>query len=149
MLYFAYGSNLSRDRMHERNCDFTSAKSATLKGWKLVFNKRSFKVPTAGFGNIKEDKESEVEGILYELPDNAIHTLDKYEGYPKHYNRIKVNIICKDKELEADAYIAVKEWISEGVKPTKEYLDFFLQGKDFLSESYYQKLLKTETHVAI
>lgn len=143
MLYFAYGSNLDRERMKERKCDFSSAKSAHLKDWKLVFNKRSAKIPAMGFGNVIPAKGEIVEGILYEMDDSMIKSLDKYEGYPKHYNREKIIVSVEGKEVEADIYIATPEWTDENVKPTQDYIDHFLAGKEFLSEKYYNFVKNT------
>ena len=145
MNYFAYGSNMDEARMKERQCLFSDAQAASLLDWKLVFDKQSQKMPEVGFGNVEPDKGSLVEGILYTLNDTMITVLDKYEGHPKHYTRQRIKVTCKGKEVEADIYIANKNWVKEGLKPSKDYLDHFLAGKEFLSESYYENLKKTPT----
>ena len=145
MYYFAYGSNMDKSRMEERSCVFKTATSAVLKEYKLVFNKRSFKDPTMGFGNIEKNENSIVEGILYELDDSMIHILDKYEGYPKHYNRVKLTVNTSTKIIEADVYIANTEWISENLTPSAEYLSHFLAGEKYLSSKYFEDLKKVKT----
>jgi hypothetical protein len=37
-------------------------------------------------------------------------------------------------------YIANSEYIKEGLRPEKEYLNHLLEGKEYLSESYYENL---------
>lgn len=41
MKYFAYGSNMNKDRMKERKINFTSRQFAKLLCYKLVFNKKA------------------------------------------------------------------------------------------------------------
>jgi len=43
MKYFAYGSNMNKDRMTERGINFTSRQFAKLADYKLVFNKKASK----------------------------------------------------------------------------------------------------------
>jgi len=42
-------------------------------------------------------------------------------------------------------YIAQPNMIEEGLKPTKEYLAHYLEGKDLLSPEYYGMLKNIET----
>ena len=37
--YFAFGSNMNKERMIVRNAEFTEMLKGILKEWKLVFNK--------------------------------------------------------------------------------------------------------------
>lgn len=142
MKYFAYGSNMSEKRMLERDITIISRKSATLHGYRLIINKKSFKDHRIGFANIVEDINSRVEGILYEIEYEDVSKLDKFEGFPKHYNRTFMKI---DND-EAIVYIATNAWISNtDLLTTKEYKNYLLEGKEFLSESYYEKLLEIKT----
>lgn len=142
MNYFAYGSNMNIKRMLERGVFFSSKEKGTLKGYKFIINKKSQKNPNIGFANIIRDDNSEVEGIIYEVSENDILKLDKYEGYPKHYNR--VTYIINNKECVI--YIANQEWTSVNeLESTEEYKNHILEGKEFLSENYYKKLLEIKT----
>ena len=134
--YFAYGSNMNTSRMKERGVNIINLERGVLNDYKLVFNKKSFKDNTIGFANIEESKNNQVEGIIYTILYADIAKLDKFEGFPKHYNRIIMNINDKN----CFVYIANKEWISESVKPTKEYIEHLLKGRDYLSEKYYESL---------
>lgn len=93
MKYFAYGSNMNPERMRERNIYFSSRNHATLKGFRLEFNKVASRNSEEGYANIVLDKDGTVEGILYDITNSDLIKLDRYEGYPDHYNRVKVNII--------------------------------------------------------
>jgi gamma-glutamylcyclotransferase (GGCT)/AIG2-like uncharacterized protein YtfP len=144
MLYFAYGSNMSAIRMLSRKITWTNVYSGTLKDYKLVFNKMSQKNNAVGFANIIPSKGDIVEGVMYELEIDMVKILDKYEGYPKHYNRTLLDIEYKWGEEDAITYIANKEYLREGLKPSKEYMDFILDSKQFLSEKYYNTLKNIE-----
>ena len=93
-----------------------------------------------------EDPEGVVEGILYEIRDSDIRKLDRYEGYPNHYDRINITVkLNNGQEVSAVTYVANPDKTCYGLKPSKEYLDHLLAGKDYLSPEYFEKLKATET----
>ena len=142
MFYYAYGSNISEKRMtEERKITFFSRKSAILKDYKLIFNKMSKNDNEIAFANIIKSEGDFVEGALYEINDTDIKRLDKFEGFPTHYTKdiIKIN------NIYAIVYIANPFWVKENIKPTQFYLNYLLEGKDIMSEEYYNKLKLTET----
>lgn len=142
MKYFAYGSNMSLSNMTKRDVNFTSREKATLKGYKFIINKISKKNPGVGFANIIRDDNSEVEGIVYEVSQEDILKLDKYEGYPKHYRR--ESFIINDENTII--YIANDNWTSVNeLKASEDYKEKILEGKEYLSEEYYNKLLEIKT----
>ena len=146
MKYFAYGSNMDPDRMRERGVNFLKREHAILEGWRLEFNKVSSRNPEEGYANIVKDENSVVEGILYEIDDLDLKILDRYEGYPSHYERIKVVVRMDNGEnVEAVTYIAKPDKVKDGLKPSREYLNHLLKGCDLLSEEYCRKLRKWET----
>lgn len=142
MKYFAYGSNMSSKRMIDRGVNFKSREKGTLKGYRLVINKISQKTPNIGFANIIKDENSEVEGIIYEIYDDDIIKIDKHEGSPKHYIRELHNINGE----YCVVYIANPNWTTQyELNTTQEYKNHILEGKEFLSENYYNKLLEIKT----
>jgi len=142
MKYFAYGSNMNEKRMIDRGVSFKSKVKGILKGYRFVINKMSQKDNNIGFANIIKDDTSEVEGIVYEVAHEDILKLDKYESAPKHYRRE----IHKINGEDTIVYIANDLWISKNtLETTEEYKNHILEGKDFLSESYYNKLLEIKT----
>lgn len=55
-----------------------------------------------GYANILKDNKGVFEGIFYEVSEEIICKLDKYEGCPNHYNRISIKVILKSgREVEA------------------------------------------------
>ena len=146
MKYFAYGSNMDGDRLRGRGVSFSRREWAVLEGYRLVFNKRSSRDPKEGFANIVKDEGGLVEGILYEIAEEDIEKLDKYEGYPQHYDRQRVKVKMQSGEaVEAAVYIAKQEMTAEGLKPSRKYLNHLLKGCDLLSKEYCEKLQSTPT----
>jgi gamma-glutamylcyclotransferase (GGCT)/AIG2-like uncharacterized protein YtfP len=129
-------------RMIERGVTFTKKEKGTLKGYRFIINKKSKKDNSIGFANIIEDYISEVEGIVYEINNADILKLDKYEGVPLHYRREIHNI----NNYDCIVYIANNNWISSNeLNTTQEYKNHILEGKTFLSEEYFNKLLEIKT----
>ena len=132
MYYFAYGSNLNIKRMDERGVKYIQVIPAKLENYELRFNKVSKK--QSAVANVVPKLGSIVEGVLYNV--STLEQMDGFEGYPKHYNRI----ILKINNVDAWVYIAQPEFTQEGLKPKQEYLNHLLEGKNYMSEEYFQKL---------
>ena len=126
MYYFAYGPNLNRKQMLERCPDSKPRFFATLNNYKLVFVGWS-RQWRGGVVSIKSFRGERVLGAVYEISETDLRRLDKYEGYPTNYNRIKVTVFSEDGEaIEAITYI--KSGQLEETLPTKEYLVVIQQG---------------------
>jgi gamma-glutamylcyclotransferase (GGCT)/AIG2-like uncharacterized protein YtfP len=146
MKYFAYGSNMDKDRMTKRGINFTSRHFARLTGHKLVFNKKAFDGDFS-YANIIPCDTDFVEGALYEFPDNEITNLDRVESYPKHYDKIQITVIDRENNsIEATTYIAQPDKIANGLLPRREYLNFLLAGGDILSDPYFEILKQVQTY---
>jgi len=146
VLYFAYGSNMSAKRMEERGVRFSSRRHATLEGFKLVFNKASSSNPREGYANIVESEGSVVEGVLYEVDEEGLRRLDAHEGYPRHYDRVVVPVKLDDgRVVEAFTYVAQPSVTRDGLKPSRRYLSYLLDGGDLLPRSYLERLNRAET----
>lgn len=145
--YFAYGSNLNIERLKNRKVSFHSALPGVLNDYKLVFNKIASKNhKLERYANIIEAKNSIVEGVLYQITIDSLKELDKHEGFPNHYNRYEKEILIKStgEIVKAWVYIANQDKTASG-KPSRDYLENILAGKDNLSPEYFQKLTLIET----
>ena len=126
MYYFAYGSNLNHKQMLERCPDSQPRFSATLHNYKLVFVGWS-RQWRGGIASIKSFKGERVPGAIYEISERDLRRLDKYEGYPSNYNRLKVTVFNEDgTPIEAITYIKAGQL--EETPPGKEYLAVIQQG---------------------
>lgn len=146
MRYFAYGSNMDKDRMAKRGINYTSRCFGRLTGYKLVFNKKAYDGDFS-YANIIPSKSDFVEGVLYEFPDNEITNLDRVESYPRHYDKIQISVIDRENNsIEATTYIAQPDKIANGLLPKREYLNFLLAGRDLLSDPYVEILKQVQTY---
>jgi len=146
MKYFAYGCNMNPEKMEDRNITFSHRTLAILKGYNLKFNKVASSNPKEGYANIVPYEKGIVEGALYDIQDSALSNLDRYEGYPNHYDKIRVKVLLDiGQEVEAITYIAKPDKIKEGLKPKKDYLKHLLSACDILSEPYCKRLKSYDT----
>ena len=126
MYYFAYASNLNRKQMLERCPDSKPKFIATLHNYKLVFVGWS-RQWRGGTASIKPFRDEKVHGAIYEITEQCLRQLDKYEGYPDKYNRLNVTVFDEDSEpIEAITYIKAGQL--EETQPSKEYLAVIQQG---------------------
>lgn len=137
--YFAYGSNMDMNRLSERGISPITRHKGILKGWKLKFNKKA----SAGdwsFANIEKSEEDSVEGLVFSIKESDLKLLDKFEGAPRHYRREILIVETHTETVKCVAYIAQPEHIVEGLLPTKDYMEFLLNGSKMLSEGYQEML---------
>lgn len=117
MLYFAYGSNLSKDYMISRCHDSIPIKKAALKNYKLVFNQ---------LADIMEEEGELVLGALYVISKEELVQLDKLEGYPDLYTRLEVEVEDENGKLyDATVYTMVDKNIEA---PPEHYYNILIQG---------------------
>ena len=140
--YFAFGSNMSAQRMRERLGWSPSRSGAIRPDYEMIFNKHS---NDGGKANILYSPGNLVEGILYSVNEEDLLILDKYEGVAtKQYKRHDIEVQNnKKKSVSALAYKALNT--GKAFAPTEEYLNYILEGKEFLSPGYYEKLKSTKT----
>jgi gamma-glutamylcyclotransferase (GGCT)/AIG2-like uncharacterized protein YtfP len=143
--YFAYGSNMNSARMLERVGKFSIIGRGVLSDFKLVFNKKAHGKVGEAYANVMPSPGESVEGIVYQFDE--IQKLDKHEGYPNHYDRKLMKISIGGESTEAWVYFAREDRIAEGLLPSKEYLEHLLQGKEYLSEAYFQRLLDVKINL--
>jgi len=126
--YFAYGSNLFRDRMHERTGPIRKSLPAVLNGYLLAFNKSGKDGEI--YANIVPHKVATVLVVVYLCNYEAMDRLDAWEGVSGgHYRRepVQVKTIAGD-FLIAHTYIAGKEFVVAEGRPSPWYLDLILNG---------------------
>ena len=123
MYYFAYASNLNRKQMLERCPDSKPKFVANLPNYKLVFAGWS-RQWRGGVTSIKPFRGERVRGAIYEVTEECLRRLDKYEA---GYDRLKVTVFDEDGEpVQAITYI--KSGQLEETQPSKEYLAIIQQG---------------------
>jgi hypothetical protein len=143
IIYFAYGSNMDFTRLNERDISFKFIGLGILEGYELKFNKIASKKSGVGYANIVSQKGSKVEGLLFSI-DN-IELLDQFEGFPNHYKKENLKIQYLGNLIDAIVYVASIKWVSNNLKPEREYLNRLLMAKNFLSKEYLSFLENSET----
>lgn len=102
MLYFAYGSNLSKEAMRKRGPTARPVIAAMLPQHRLTFesNEPEGSAP-AYFANVRPHAESTVPGALYELDEAALDALDAYEDVARGvYERCRLTVLRADGKRE-------------------------------------------------
>jgi len=121
--YFAYASNLNKKQMLERCPDSEPKFVASLPNYKLVFIGWS-RQWRGGVAGIKPFRGERVRGAIYEISEQCLRRLDKYEA---GYDRFKVTVFDEDSEpIQAATYIKAGQL--EETQPSKEYLAVIQQG---------------------
>lgn len=132
MLYFAYGSNMSAERLKKRINSACKVGTGELENYKLVCNKISCD-QSLKF-NIERSEGSQVYGVVYCVSESDLPELNKYEGAisgSKHYIREMMTINYNGEEQQAAIYICTcTENIdnSGGNKPYSWYVEHALRG---------------------
>jgi gamma-glutamylcyclotransferase (GGCT)/AIG2-like uncharacterized protein YtfP len=145
--YFAYGSNMDLDFLQKLGVRVYHAEKGILEGWKLVFNVIDDEIPGAGFANIIPDPIAQVEGVIYTIDEPSVEALDRYEDYPRDYDKITLAIQTEDHQSRSCLlYIGQPDRLSQNLTPTCATRQALLNGQRFLSPAYYQELLRLKTY---
>ncbi|OGK12121.1 MAG: hypothetical protein A2Y63_03180, partial [Candidatus Riflebacteria bacterium RBG_13_59_9] len=93
-----------------------------LRGWRFLINLR-------GVATIVADETSSVHGVVWELTDEHLRSLDGYEGVPNLYRRKIVSVELAERgEVSCTIYIDESEGGDEPGPPRAGYLEKILQG---------------------
>jgi gamma-glutamylcyclotransferase (GGCT)/AIG2-like uncharacterized protein YtfP len=149
MLYFAYGSNLDWTQMKQRCPSARFYSIAVLCGHRLAFTRYSTK-RGCGVADAVPEKGSEVWGVVYEISEGDISSLDKSEDYrpgraENAYVREEVRVLpdgLDDSPQLVAIYFVCKQ--PNLFLPGKEYKDLILNGARHwkLPEKYIRSVLE-------
>ena len=90
-LYFAFGSNLSTAQMARRCPKARAEVTATLMGHRLAFGGHSASWSGA-VATLHRSSAGQVEGLIYRMPPGEFERLDRYEGAPFLYERVRATV---------------------------------------------------------
>ena len=90
-LYFAYGSNLNPLQMQYRCPGSKALTVGCLNHYKLDFTRYS-KTRNGGVADVVPAKDHSVWGLVWELSEPDLSSLDDFEGVPEFYVRNKMEI---------------------------------------------------------
>ena len=121
-LYFAYGSNLDLEQMAQRCPDAEIVGPVRLENYELRFR-------GSGFPTVAPKKGSTVHGLVWKITPNCEQSLDRYEGYPRHYTKETVTV--KDAagaELPVMVYIMAEPYCRQPALPSPYYYRVIQRG---------------------
>ena len=120
-LYFAYGSNINLGQMEYRCPDASVVGPVVLDGYELLFRR-------GGFATIAPKEGEQVQGLLWSITQSCERSLDRYEGYPRFYDKRMVTVRdAEGRSLSVMAYI-MDERFREPMLPTDTYYNGILEG---------------------
>ncbi len=141
LIYFAYGSNLKKEQMNERDVVIYKSHKGFIKNYKLEFNKKS--IDGSSKANITKSEGEIVWGICFELDKEGFENLRKFE---KGYDEQEVTVYDENQEILFTAKTFLSNKICDKL-PTKVYLDKIIEGakQQKLPEDYIKKVEKQPT----
>ena len=95
MLYFAYGMNTNRQGMAQRCPAAKPVGPAKLLGHRFRF---------AGPADVQIDRRHSVYGVLWDITEQCLISLDLLENYPDFYDRKWAKVAWQGQTLEALVY---------------------------------------------
>jgi len=139
--YFAYGSNMLSKRMRKRIPDAEVVGTASLFGWKFVWDKIS--KDNSAKANLLAEDGNRVWGVVYRLPDQQVQNLDNVEG---GYQRINVIVEpVNGNKMPAVTYISDNR--AADLLPYDWYKKIVLDGAQVhsLPTDYISTIMKVES----
>lgn len=127
VLVFAYASNLDEAQMLARCPTARVAGRAQLRGHALAFGGYSQRWGGA-VASVRRARGAVVEGILYELDEEAVRRLDRFEGCPFAYERVlRYPVDENGRRRRAQVYMQPENGF-EPWTPATEYLAVILRA---------------------
>ncbi|HZK39143.1 MAG TPA: gamma-glutamylcyclotransferase family protein [Clostridia bacterium] len=118
-LYVAYGSNMDKSQMMKRCREAVVAGSSYLENWELTL---------PFYANIEPAEGKKTPVLLWEITDQDEERLDKYEGYPKGYDKTEIIVNLNGKHVTAMAYVMTEDYKQIKKQPREGYENQILQG---------------------
>jgi gamma-glutamylcyclotransferase (GGCT)/AIG2-like uncharacterized protein YtfP len=123
MYYFAYASNLSKKQMKSLCPESQPKFAATLPNYKMVFTGWS-RTYRGGLATVKPLRGEKVSGAIYEVGENCLRHLDRWET---GYTRYNVTVYDEDNQPH-QAVTYIKSGRLEESTPSREYGEIIRQG---------------------
>lgn len=116
-LYLAYGSNMDTEQMAYRCPDARLLGASEIEDWRLLFKGSK----TGSYATIEPYEGSVVPVLVWAISARDERSLDRYEGYPRFYQKHDIEIELDGKRVTGMAYV-MDESRPYGI-PTQWYYD--------------------------
>lgn len=140
VLYFAYGINMFLETFQKRCPNYKFIGTAFLPNYRIGFTRESKKQKGGVADIIKAEKSDKTWGVLYEISEEGLNILDKYEGYPFSYSREKKTVFLlesinnlNDLVKKDDVWVYYVKDKSKFIKPNSEYLNKITEAAYYFS----------------
>ena len=140
-LYIAYGSNLNVRQMKTRCPNAKILGTAKLKGWELLFKGSK----SGSYLTIEKKENGIVPVVIWEVSESDEKALDRYEGYPRLYDKQMMDVELDGKPVSAMVYIMTPG--HEFGIPSDYYVDTIWQGYE--SAGFDTQILEDAVEKAI
>ncbi len=129
MYYFAYGSNMNQQQMQQRCPASRFTRKARLEGFRFVYDGYS-RTREGAVANILESHApgAMVWGGLFEITGDDLAALDRYEGYPRSYQRRIITV--RDKQGTAYETIIYYRTGKDLGRPSEHYRAIVIEGAE-------------------
>ncbi|MBW8710652.1 MAG: poly-gamma-glutamate hydrolase family protein, partial [Mycobacterium sp.] len=118
--YFAYGSNLCVRQMARRCPTAVNPRPAMLADHDWLINER-------GVATVEPFHGSQVHGVVWQVSDHDLATLDSAEGVPVRYRRDRLTVHTDDGP--SDAWVYIDHRVDPGA-PRPGYLERIVDGAE-------------------
>jgi gamma-glutamylcyclotransferase (GGCT)/AIG2-like uncharacterized protein YtfP len=122
-IYAAYGSNMHLNQMKKR-----CPKAQVLGSGELLDYRITFRGKQSGVANVEKMPGGRVPIVLWEITKECERALDRYEGYPQLYKKIKAKVLAANGEQDAMLYVMAEEYESMPALPSDYYFEIIRQG---------------------
>lgn len=126
MIYFAYGSNMDAGQMRSRCPRASVIGVGKVSHYGLFFTRWSHSWDSAT-ADILPERNKEVYGVLYDLPQEDLKRMDQFADYPRSYIRQDVGVDFQGAILPALTYVAMRQGV---FLPSKTYLERMIVGAE-------------------
>lgn len=117
MLYFAYGMNTNTQGMASRCPGAVAFGHARLLGHRFRFS---------GPADVQVDRRSYVDGVLWDITESCLASLDILEGYPYYYDRKYATV--EYAQYKHDALVYFMQPGNKSRPPSDGYFNTVLEG---------------------
>ncbi|XP_005755309.1 gamma-glutamylcyclotransferase [Pundamilia nyererei] len=149
-LYFAYGSNLLKERLQLKNPSATVHCVARLKDYKLVFGNHKGLASDrwhGGVATIEHSPGDEVWGVVWRMNVSDLESLDSQENVTLGaYSPVELLVKTKGQDLNCRTYIMNS---CVYAPPSPQYLKVIVMGaeQNGLPKDYQEKLRAIKTNM--
>lgn len=168
IFYFAYGSNMCREKLEKRaiiddsRISLVNAWKCRLRGWRLCFDILGGPPVDPCFASIEPAKEEFVYGVTYQLKSaEDWQNLEASEGVGKRlswYTVAEVDVECLDtsgnvvntlhvKTFVSNPPLRIPKWYQNHIHPSRRYMSLLIKGAEVedLPMEYVKKLRNMQT----